>query len=178
MGLYASYETITDEQISDFQQNPSSEFWEDFSPKIRFDLYKFWDVLHFVLTGSYTFYFESDNSELKWLHKAIIGDKTLNEHDFKDFDPKNMGDEIIEPILFNDVNDVKQISAVLNSVNINGKLNEHSFKNIDLEQLYPPYDSVEEIERCINDIIECFEGLKKFYQQAKEAELNVITNLG
>jgi len=96
MGLYASYETITDEQISDFQQNPSSEFWEDFSPKIRFDLDKFWDVLHFVLTGSYTFYFESDNSELKWLHKAIIGDKTLNEHDFKDFDPKNMGDEIIE----------------------------------------------------------------------------------
>lgn len=177
MGLYASYETISNEQIASYKQNPIGDFWYDFSSKFRCDLFKFWDKLHYVLTGYLTFSLENPTTEQSLLHQAIMGNKTLNEHDFIDFDPDNLTEEIIEPISFNDVETVQQISQVLNQVDIHQKLSNNPPERLVNLEVYP-YFHEEDLNHFSQDIIEYFDNLKQFYQKASDYQLNVITHLG
>ncbi|ATR78961.1 DUF1877 family protein [Moraxella osloensis] len=178
MGLYASYETISDEQIVIYKQSIIGDFWYDFSSEFRCDLFKFWDKLHYILTGYLTFDLENPTVEQALLHQAIMGNKTLNEDDFIDFDSENLGDDIIEPISFNDATKVQQISQVLNQVDIQKKLLQNPPENLLNLEVYPYFDEGEDLNQFTQDTIEFFENLKQFYQKASDHQLNVITHLG
>ena len=160
MGISAHYYAYSQDDIEKIKNGGGGELLDEY------DMGNFWDAMCKMLTG--TNFQErlkagdifSSNEPFSW---AIFGRSALNE-------------ELSEMISFSSATDVKEVAMALKNVDIDALLAKINLKEFASSKTYPDiFGSESEFEDIRASLREHFTGLLKFYQNAADKRLGVIT---
>ena len=160
MGISAHYYAYLQDDIEKIKNGDVGELLDEY------DMDKMWDAMCKMLTGRN---FKqrlkagdifSSNEPFSW---AIFGRSALNE-------------ELSEMISFSSATDVKEVAMALKNVEISALLAKINLKEFASSKTYPDiFGSESEFEDIRASLREHFTGLLKFYQNAADKRLGVIT---
>ena len=160
MGISAHYYAYLQDDIEMIKNGGGGELLDEY------DMDKMWDAMCKMLTGRN---FKqrlkagdifSSNEPFSW---AIFGRSALNE-------------ELSEMISFSSASDVKDVAETLKNVEISALLAKINLKEFASSKTYPDiFGSESEFEDIRASLREHFAGLLKFYQNAADKGLGVIT---
>lgn len=174
MGMRANYQYLSDEEFMELKKmdeecknGKEEEFFEKVEEwneeaRILLDIDKMWDVLHFVLTGVSA----GDPIEEDLLSEAVVGVVSLEDMD--------------EFIAYIQKERVADILSALEQFDIEEAMREFSMQKCKAADLYPDiwdYDDDEAVEELTEEIIDCFQQMKVFYQKILEANGNVLVTI-
>ena len=160
MGISAHYYAYLQDDIEKIKNGGSGELLDEY------DLDNFWDAMCKMLTGKN---FKqrlkagdifSSNEPFSW---AIFGRSALNE-------------ELSEMISYANALDVKEVAKAMRDTDISALLAKINLKELASSKTYPDiFGSESEFEDIRASLKEHFTGLLKFYQNAANKGLGVIT---
>ena len=160
MGISAHYYAYLQDDIEMIKNGGGGELLDEY------DMDKMWDAMCKMLTGRN---FKqrlkagdifSSNEPFSW---AIFGRSALNE-------------ELSEMISFSSATEVKEVAMALKNVDIDALLAKINLKEFASSKTYPDiFGSESEFEDIRASLREHFTGLLKFYQNAADKGLGVIT---
>ena len=160
MGISAHYYAYLQDDIEKIKNGDVGELLDEY------DMDKMWDAMCKMLTGtnfkqrlkaSDIF---SSKEPFSW---AIFGRSALNE-------------ELSEMISYTNISDVKEVAETLKNVDISALLAKINLKEFASSNTYPDiFGSESEFEYIKASLKEHFTGLLKFYQNAANKGLGVIT---
>ena len=160
MGISAHYYAYLQDDIEMIKNGDVGELLDEY------DMDKMWDAMCKMLTGRN---FKqrlkagdifSSNEPFSW---AIFGRSALNE-------------ELSEMISFSSATDVKEVARAMKNVEISALLAKINLKEFASSKTYPDiFGSESEFEDIKESLKEHFTGLLKFYQNAADKGLGVIT---
>lgn len=160
MGISAHYYAYSQDDIEKIKNGGGGELLDEY------DMDNFWDAMCKMLTGRNfqerlkTSDIFSSNEPFSW---AIFGRSALNE-------------ELSEMISYTNASDVKEVARALKNVEISALLAKINLKEFASSGTYPYiFGSVSEFEDIKASLREHFNGLLKFYQNAADKGLGVIT---
>ena len=160
MGISAHYYAYSQDDIEKIKNGGGGELLDEY------DMDNFWDAMCKMLTGR-NFQerlkagdiFNSDEP-FSW---AIFGRSALNE-------------ELSEMISYTNATDVKEVAETLKNVEISALLAKINLKEFASSKTYPDiFGQQSEFEEIRASLREHFTGLLKFYQNAADKGLGVIT---
>lgn len=167
MGLIANYHLINDEELNSLKNLNSKN--EDFSEsvekpneqfEISLDLDKMWDALHFVLTG------KDCNNAIQGnpLSQAIVGESVATSEE--------------EYVAYISKSSVSAILEALENFDMKTAMQNFSMEKCKEAEIYPDiWDDEDETEEIRENICDCFERLKEFYQQILAVNGNVLLTI-
>ena len=160
MGISAHYYAYLQDDIEKIKNGGGGEFLDEY------DMDKMWDAMCKMLTGrNFSQRLKagdifSSNEPFSW---AIFGRSALNE-------------ELSEMISYTNATDVKEVARAMKNVEISALLAKINLKEFASSKTYPDiFGRQSEFEDIRANLKEHFTGLLKFYQNAADKGLGVIT---
>ncbi len=160
MGISAHYYAYLQDDIEKIKNGDVGELLDEY------DMDKMWDAMCKMLTGTNfkerlkTGDIFSSNEPFSW---AIFGRSALNE-------------ELSEMISYTNATDVKEVARAMKNVEISALLAKINLKEFASSKTYPDiFGRQSEFEDIRANLKEHFTGLLKFYQNAADKGLGVIT---
>lgn len=163
MGMAANYRSTTDSKLEKFlsiydvgalQEN------EDLEESCYID--KWWDSLHFLLTGKSAV----EPIEGNLISEAIMGQSIMSGEDFEEFISGTKADR------------VKEIAAALQEIDFEAYLDKFDMSAFFENNIYPDIWEYEDETDEIKDALKIsFENLKEFYEKIAEQEYAVWVSI-
>ena len=167
MGLRANYQFISDEKLEELknlytQDDVFFEMIEDENEEaeILLDIDKMWDVLHFVLTGVSA----TDPIKNNFLSKAIVGVTSI--------------EGIEEFVAYTKKGEIAKIIKALNDFDIESAIEKFDMQECKKADLYPDiWDYEDEVNEIKEELLDCFENMKDFYNEILEKNGNILVTI-
>jgi hypothetical protein len=126
----------------------------------KYNIHKLFDVLHFILTGVSVNFPVKENK----LSEAIVGINVF-ETDYDDIIKYTEGDKLPE------------ICNAMKNVNIKELEEKFDLKILKDKKLYPKYMKTNKKDEIFKELINDYNGLLNFYQEAIEKNLHIIITI-
>jgi len=167
MGIIANYNYLSNKDLKELktfysEENEVFEETEEVNSdvKISLDLDKMWDALHFVLTGVSS----SEPIKNNPLSEAILGVTSI--------------EEVEEFLSYTEKVRIQDIVSALEHFDMETAMETFSMKECQRANLYPDiWDDEEATDEIKEELTDCFQKLKDFYQKILEVNGNVTITI-
>ncbi|HFI0694620.1 TPA: YfbM family protein [Streptococcus suis] len=166
MGLIANYRFISDEKLEKLKNLDTHDVFfemteeENVETEILLDIDKMWDALHFVLTGASATEPIGNNV----LSKAIVGVTNI--------------EGIEEFVAYTEKKTVEEIVKALNDFDMENAMEKFDMQECKKADLYPNiWDYEAEVDEIKEELLNCFENMKDFYNEILKKKGNVLVTI-
>ncbi len=164
MGLIANYMMIDEETLDDLMKFESDELVEEINNLEELEVHelycmdKLWDGLHFLLTDVSA----SEPIEGNPLSEAVIGVHVFDSEDF---------------VGCTEYTELSNIITALKAVDLEKLKAKFDPTEFDRAEIYPKTWTPENKDSLWNELLDGFNGVLKFYQQAESKKQHVIISI-
>jgi hypothetical protein len=166
MGMIACFQMVDDQSLKHLFQMDEDDLFEEIEELQEdsdsvLDIDKLWDGLHFLLTGVSA----CQPIEGNHLSEAIIGTSRFSDDVDSEFITYSFPEEVVE------------ISNALENFDIEKAIGGFNPEEYDRNEIYPSIWMEEDKESLQEELSDCFNELKSFYEKAVEAKKGIVVSI-